>query len=240
MVEVLTMKKSREIDKILTFLKSSRIFGGLSEKDLKRIAGVAFIEKKRKNQILFSDGQKAEKFYFLLNGKVKIFKIGYRGRQQILRFILPGESFAEAAMFGGEEYPASAVTVANSELIAFPRDRFLHVVAGNPEIAMRLLGSFAKFLRYLVDLIDSVCLRTVPSRLATYILTLSGGQDFKPGVTINIGMSKGELSEKLGIAQETLSRTFKKFKERGIIELKGREVKVLNPQRLKEISTGKV
>jgi CRP-like cAMP-binding protein len=219
------------------FLSSSRIFGGLPADDIHQIASAAEIKKYKKKSIIFNEGEPALRFYFVLDGKIKMFKAGKQGKEQLLRFILPGESFAEAAMFGGGVYQADALAVQDSELIYFPRDAFITIVRKNPELSLRLLASMARFCRYFLEILEDLSLRNVPSRVAAYILARAHNQVLRPGDKVELGISKGELASRLGIANETLSRTLKKFKDSGIIKINRREVKILKPDKLKMLVT---
>jgi CRP-like cAMP-binding protein len=219
------------------FLSSSRLFGGLSFEDIRKISSMAEITTVKKKEMIYREGDPAERFYFVMDGKVKIYKEGSHKKKQLLRFILPGESFAEAAMFAGGPYPASAASAQDTELISFPRNAFLTIVRKNPELSLRLLGSLSRFCRYFIDLLEDLSLRSVPSRVAAYILARGQNRILKPGDKIDLGISKGELASRLGIVNETLSRTLKKFKDDGIIKINRREVKILKPDKLRAMVT---
>jgi CRP-like cAMP-binding protein len=219
--------------KIVTFISSSRLFGGLPAADIGQLASIAQLRRAVKKEIVFEDGASADRFYFVVDGKVKIFKRGPGGRDQLLRLILPGESFAEAAMFAGGKFPATAMAVPDTELLYFPRQAFLAILRQNPELTMRMLASLSRFCRQFLDILEDLSLRSVPARLAGYLLSRYHSAMPGPGEPFDLGISKGELASRLGIASETLSRTLKKFKNDGTIAIHRRSITILRFEKLK-------
>ena len=229
---------SDDIKKIALFISTSRLLGGLPRKDTQRLASIAEIKVFKKKTQIFKEGDKADSFYFALTGKVKIFRVTYHGKEQLIHFILPGESFAEAAMFAGGSYPANAIAMERTECIYFPREAFFGIVHSNPELAMKLLGSLSRFCRRFIDLLEDLSHRSVSSRLAAYVIACAPNERIKPGQTVNLGITRGELASRLGTVGETLSRTLKKFKDDGVIKTNKRDVIILKPDALKKLVTG--
>ena len=88
-------------------------------------------------------------------------------------------------------------------------------------------------LRILVNKIDDLSLKETPARVAAYLLLLRSSQD---AATFRLDLPKGQIALYLGTIQETLSRIFKRFVDEGLIELKGREISILDQSGLKEIA----
>jgi len=213
--------------------------GGLGPEDIAKLAAIARVEARAKKEQIYRDGEEADRFYFVLQGRVKIFKRGARGKEQILRVIQPGQSFAEVAMFAGETYPASAAALTPVELVVFPKAAFLGILRSNPELSLRLLGSIARCNRELMARLEIVSLRGVVARVASFLLSLAGEARPGPDGFVDLGMSKGELASQLGTVQATISRAFRKFKDDGSIVLEGSRVKVVRPDRLAAHAKGR-
>src|SRR3972149_167908 len=109
-------------------LKQCPLFAGLKEEDLKRIRSIALPKRLGKKEVLFSDGEEAKGFYVILSGKVKLYKISPEGKEQILHVVSAPESFAEAALFLEGSYPAFAETLADSQLLFFPKRNFIQLI----------------------------------------------------------------------------------------------------------------
>lgn len=216
-------------------IRKTLLFSGLSSEDLRKLAEISIAKPYKKNHLIFSEGDEAEGFYIVISGSVKLFKLSPDGREQILRLVLPGETFAEAAIFSGRKYPAFAQAATDCHLIFFPKERFLGVMSENPHLCLNMLATLSELLRRLNALVEELSLKEVSARLAKYLLDLSIKQASEE---LKLDLSKRQLASKLGTVSETLSRTLGKLKTRRIVEVKGKRVLILNRQALEEISAG--
>jgi CRP/FNR family transcriptional regulator, dissimilatory nitrate respiration regulator len=215
-----------------TDLAQVPLFEHLSPNDLVRIAAVVRRKRFGRGAMIFLQGQRADGIYVLLDGVVKLYRTSPDGRQQILHIVRPPNAFAEAAVFAGRTFPAHAAAVKPCECLFVPRDELLTLVQTYPELTMRLLASMSLRLQHFVRLIEDLSLREVSARLARYLLEESrrrGRQRFQ------LPMSKGELSQQLGTTPETLSRTFARLRDQGLVDTSGKTVEVLQVDGLSAI-----
>lgn len=216
-------------------LHSSVLFSGLQEKDLKRISGIASIRVFEKGQAIFSEGDGADTLFVLGNGRIEVYKLSPEGKKQVLRVVLPGEIFAEAAVFSGKSYPAYADATTDSEILCIAREEFLSLLQSNPQLSLSLLGALADLLRGFTGMIEDLCLRDVSARVAKFILdrSMKTGRDF-----FRLEMKMGELAQKICTVSETLSRTLRKMRVKGIIDVKGKTITILDKEALQKIVSG--
>ncbi len=210
----------------------SGLFGGLSEEDLARIEALARLRNLEKGEVIFSYGEEAKGFFLVVEGRVKIYRLSPRGRQQIIHVFGPGEVFAEVALFSGSKYPAWAEAMEPSKVLFFPREAFLRLIRERPELALNMLALLALRLRKMAALLESIALREVPERLAAYLLYL---RESKGSEVFELEIPKGELAALLGTVPETLSRVLNRFSEKGLIEVSGRKIRILNEEGLREM-----
>jgi CRP/FNR family transcriptional regulator len=154
-------------------LKHVALFSGLDDKTRQSIARLALDRTAPAGRLIVRDGEPADGFYVVLDGKVKVYKLSPDGRQQILHVFGPGQAFGEAAMFAGETFPAFAEALAESRLAFFPRDRFLKGLGENPALAFGLIAALARLFRQLTSLVEQVALTDVAGRLARHLTDLA-------------------------------------------------------------------
>ena len=208
------------------------LFEDLPPNDLLRLASVARRKRFPRDATIFQHGRRAEGFYILLEGSVKLFRTSPDGRQQILHTVAPPNAFAEAAVFAGGKYPAHAAAMKASECLFLPRKELVEQLQKHPELTMRLLASMSKRLQDFVRLIEDLSLREVSARLARFLLEEAdrlGRRKFR------LPMPKGELARQLGTTAETLSRTFSRMEDGGILTTSGQQVHLLDTPRLARI-----
>lgn len=214
-------------------VKKSPLFSGVTEKDLDDLLAICRVRTSPRGEVLFSDGEEAAGFYIVGSGKVKIYKLSPEGKERILHIVHPGNTFAEAAIFGNGLYPACAEPLAVSELIFFPRDAFLGLLHHNSQIAINMIGGLSKFLRQFATQIEELTFKDVPARLASYLLDLSNSEE----TTVELPVSKSQLASNLGTVSETLSRSFRKLSDEAMIVVKGKSIEILDRARLTELSS---
>ncbi len=207
-------------------IAGSLLFKGIPEDQLEDVKKISVEKNYRKGQAIFSEGDDGDGFYILAVGKVKVFKVSMEGKEQIFHIFGPGEPFGEVPVFTGQRFPASASAIAKSSVLFFPRDAFVDLIYQNPSLSLNMLAVLSKRLRQFTVQVENLSLKEVPGRLAAYLLLLSEEQGGKDQVELNI--SKGQLASLLGTIPETLSRIFTKMSQKELIQLKGKNVNILD------------
>ncbi len=222
----------------LQILRKSLLFSGLDEENLTEVAEIATRRSFSKGETLFSDGEPATGFYLLASGNLKLCKISPDGKEKVLHFVHPMETFAEAAFFGDGSYPAEARALEKGEALFFPREAFMGLLERNPRFSLNLIVSLSLLLRRFARQIEELTFAEVPARLAAYLLELTEKKSTTfQGITyLDLDMKKGELASRLGTVSETLSRSLKKLKEEGVIDVEGSRVVINDMTRLAKIA----
>ncbi|HEY6873381.1 MAG TPA: Crp/Fnr family transcriptional regulator [Geobacteraceae bacterium] len=218
----------------LQILKKSLLFSGLDEENLKEVAEIATKRSFAKGEALFSDGEPANGFYLLATGSIKLCKVSPDGKEKVLHFVHPAETFAEAAFFGDGKYPAEARALEKGDALFFPKESFMGLLERNPRFSLNLIVSLSLLLRRFARQIEELTFAEVPARLAAYLIDLAAKKSttFQGKTYIDLDMKKGELASRLGTVSETLSRSLKKLKEEGIIDVEGSRVIIHDMGRL--------
>jgi CRP/FNR family transcriptional regulator len=219
-------------------LRKSPLFSNLPTEDLRRLAEIAVPRRYEKKAAVFREGERADGFYVVAQGRVKVFKLSEEGKEQVLHLIGPGQSFAEATIFEGGTFPAHAETLEACDLIFLPKRPFTDLLEKNPRIALRMMASLSRWLKRMTDLVESISLRDVEARLVRYLSEeLSGrGVPARDGAVLVLDVGKSVLASRLGTVPETFSRTLKKLQEEGKIRVKGKQIRILKADALFSLS----
>ena len=217
-------------------LNSKGIFAEMPEDLIGELNKIAVKQVYEKGEMIFYEGDKSIGFYQLLSGKIKIYKLSPEGKEQIFQFIRPGETFGEVVVFSGKTFPAHAEAVQPSRALLFPRKDFIEMIRRNPDLALIMLAILSERLRHFTVQVENLSLKEVPSRLASYLLYLSREGAAQDTVTLDI--SKGQLANLLGTVPETFSRILRRMADRGIIEVQGRQIRLLNIDQLMALAEG--
>ena len=222
---------------LIELLKKSMLFSGLADADLAQLAAITVRRTFKKGETLFSEGEEATGFYLLVSGSIKLCRMSHDGREKVLHFVQPRETFAEAAFFGDGRYPAEARAIESGEVIYLPKEGFLELMTRNPNFTLNLVVSLSLQLRRFARQIEELSFADVTSRLASFLVRRASEKSTSyDGITyVDLGIKKGELASRLGTASETISRTLRKLMNEGIIEVQGNRVLIHQMEKLHKL-----
>jgi len=216
-------------------LRMSQLFSAIDDQSAKEIIAASSLIKASPNQMIFTEGDHATGCFIVARGKIKLFKLSSEGKEQILMIAKPGDTFAEAALFAGGKYPASAQTLEATELLVINREKFVGLIRRDPNLALNLIARMAQLLHKLTQLVEGLSLSDVTARLARRLMQLlqANGENAD---TISLSEKKVVLAAEIGTIPETLSRSLARLTKDKIIAVDGSEIKVLDLARLRQIA----
>ena len=212
------------------------LFEGLTQPQYEALAEIAAVKSFRKGQAIFSEGGEAMGFYVVLSGRVKIYKLSFDGKEQILHLFGEGEPFGEAAVFAGHHFPAHAQALESTKTLFIPRRAFIEQITQDPSLALNMLAVLSRRLHRFTSLVEDLSLKEVPGRLAAYLLYLSTQQG---NDDLTLDVPKTQLASLLGTIPETLSRILARMAKEGLIESpENRRIRILDRKSLEELASG--
>jgi CRP/FNR family transcriptional regulator len=212
------------------------LFKGLTVEQLEAIARIISDKEFKKGQLIFSEGDEGVGFYLVISGRVKVYKLSPEGKEQIMHIFGPGQPFAEVPIFEGARYPANAEAMERCKLFFFPKKAFISLIQENPSLSINMLASLSQRLKQFSNLIESLSLKEVPGRLASYLLYLSDRNGSIDEFQLDI--AKSQLASLLGTIPETLSRIFAKMDSKKLVEINGPRITILNRIGLEDLAEG--
>ena len=212
-----------------TLLTHFKLYRGLSEESLDALASIAILKTVKKGQRLWRQGDHAEGYYSAITGLVKSYREAPDGREQLLCLLGPGQQVGATSVLSDSPYPCSCTVLESGEMVYFPKAAFKDLVRTHHDLALHLLAGLASQCNVLADRIEDLSLRDAEGRLAHYLMELPAkGTDSEGRTVVILPVSKTTLATMLGVSRETLSRTFAALQHRGLIDLEGREVSLIN------------
>ena len=239
--------------KIEKYLHTIPLFSGLTENQCQTLLSLSSEVTVNKGELIFQEGDRGEGFYIVAAGKIKVYKMSFEGKEQILHIYGPGHIFGEVPVFQGKNFPASTMALEPSTILFLPRQAFVRQIGKSPALAMNLLADLSRRLREFTVQIENLSLKEVPARLAAYILTLAQEEEAGhsqisafapeglPAASVSLPVSKVQLASLIGTTPETISRVLKKMDLYGFIKAEGKKILILDPKGLEEVShTGRL
>ena len=191
----------------------------------------------RKNKFIFKEGDKPVNFLILVNGKVKIFKEGVGGREQIVRMADPLSIIGYRALFRGEEYNSSAATLEESQVCAVSSDFIFNCALKNSDFSLEIIRKLSKELGFSNSRTVTLTQKHVRGRLAESLLLLKDKYGFEhDGTTLKAHLSREDIANLSNMTTSNAIRTLTMFANEKIIAIDGRKIKILDSLLLDRIS----
>lgn len=183
-----------------------------------------------KEQIIYMQGERAIRFYYLTTGQVKTFISSERGGEKILTVYRAGDIFGEASFFDEMPRVSSAVALTDCKIIPVDRDTILRYFQADPHLALSMLKYLARTVRMLGDQVDSISFLPADKRVAALLLKLCGGNEGK------INCTHEEISKTVGVSRVTVSRILNDFSKKGWISTSYRSVDIKDCGKLEDFT----
>ena len=220
--------------RIQEFLKNVPLFRELTDAELDRIAAGTAQVRAPAGTILFRRGEPCAGFHVIVYGQVKLAFGAADGAEKVVEILGPGASFGEAVMFLEKPYVVFAETLADSLLLAIGKAGVFAELERNPRFARKMLGGLALRLHGLVHDLEAYTLRSGTQRVIGYLLRdYSEVGEPRTPVEVALATSKGVLASRLNITREHFSRILHDLSGAGLIEVHGRIIRILDPERLR-------
>ncbi len=214
------------------------IFNTLNKDEAKEIQPYLLSERFKKKEVIFSEGDTSEWFYIVIKGKVKITKLSMEGKEIILEIISPMDFFGGIAVIRGFPYPANAVAMEDTEVLKISRNNLLKIMDRFPNFMYSITASIGDRIKDSHEMIKSIALEKVESRIASLLIKLSqkAGEKTPDGIVINIKLTKQDIAEMVGTTVETSIRTMSKFSKSGLISSKAGKIVIREIEKLKSMT----
>ena len=201
-------------------------FKHLSTENQERLMSHSHEQQCQAGELLIRQGQPAERFFLVLKGRVKLYRISADGQEKVVEIIQAGQTFAEAVMFmQRSEYPVCAETLETVQLVSFPNRLMLTLLQENPQACLHLLGHMSMRLHQRLGELETLTLQNATQRFALYLIQQLEDRA-QETVDIELPLPKRLIAARLSMQPETLSRIMARLNQDGLIEMRGRNIHI--------------
>ena len=199
------------------------------------IEKIGTTQRYKKNDIIYFQDDKANTFYLLKSGRVRLFLTSLSGNELTIKILDANSIFGDASYFSRSPRLTSASTLTDVELLSVDINSLLPFLAENPSLIAELLDLMAQTIRILSIQVYSMAFLSADKKVAHILVQL--GSYFKNQETEKnyiVDYTHQEIADLIGLARVTTTKELKKFETRGWISLAYRNIKILNEVALKE------
>lgn len=186
-----------------------------------------------KGDMIYNEGSHSNFIYLIKKGVVKNHKFDEDGKELITSIQKEDDLFGYSSFTQNIPYQESATAIENSELVCISKYKVKDILNNNHKLTLELIQLLTDDLSSIKEQLLQMAYSSVQKKTAATILKFAEKLNKKPEEPIKI--SRNDLASVAGVAIETLIRTISRFKKEGLIDIEGRNIKILDLNKLQQI-----
>jgi len=192
------------------------------------------VNKYRKKQTVYNEGNRAARLFFIVKGKVKTFKSNDDGKELVVGLYTEGDFLGYVALLEGSSYKETAEAMEDSELAIIPKADFDELMNSNPQVAQKFIQLLAKNVADKEEHLLGLAYNSLRKKVADALMSLQ--RKYKTGEGhFSINISRENLASIAGTATESLIRTLGDFRTEKLIDIKEGNIIILNEKKLENL-----
>ena len=223
---------------ILKQMQQLDLFQGVPAEKLRTLAERSRYRTYKAGEMFIGETDPAHAFYVIVTGQVKLYKSSPEGKEQTLYLLRPGDPFGMCTAFAIDSFPANAMALEESGVLMIPGPIMETVAMSEPRLLMNIIQILSDRLKESMTLIESLSLKEIPQRLASFLLHALTREGDKEMNRLELTITQRELAKILGATPEALSRAVRKMSNAGILAMDGRTIRILDREALEELAEG--
>ena len=193
------------------------------------------INKYKKKQIVYSEGNHPNRLYYIVKGKVKTHKTNEDGKELVTELYSPGDFLGYISLLEGSIYKDTATAMEETELAVIPKEDFENLINNNKEVAMQFIRLLAKNISDKEKQLVELAYNSLRKKVARALTTLQLKYPQKSKDNFSIDISRESLASIAGTATESLIRTLSDFRSEKLIDIKEGSIVIINQKKLEQL-----
>jgi CRP-like cAMP-binding protein len=191
-----------------------------------------------KSRHLFFANDPGNSVFYLSRGLVKIYNLSENGEATIHWFCVPSEVFGMGGISGSADQMVFAQAVENSLVFMIPRHKFEDLLHAYPRLGLNVIKLMGARLRLACDAVADLSSQTADRRLARQLMRLAEncGQIKHGAIELRAHITHQEFANMIGSCRQTVTVALQDFRDRGLIDMKGRCIIILKADKLEQIA----
>lgn len=213
------------------------VFHVLDEAEKLTLKQHSVCKQYKKSEIIFKEGDTPIGLICLSSGKVKVFKEGVGGREQIVRMAKPTGFIGYRALFAEEKHTTTAVAIEDSIICVINKEAVFNLLKSNGNLSLSIIKAFASELGFTINRTVTLTQKHIRGRLAESLIFLKDTYGLEQdGQTIKVYLSREDVANLSSMTTSNAIRTLSSFASENVIALEGRKIKILDLNKLERIS----
>jgi CRP-like cAMP-binding protein len=187
----------------------------------------------QRKEIIFHEGEHPRQLYFIIKGKVKIFKTNDDGKEYILRVLKEGDFFGHIDLIKGTPYADSSAAMEQTEVSIVPKDDFFALMYANKDVSSKLIKMLADNVLEQEEQLLHLAYNSIRKRVSEALLLLH--ERYASQEDSSISILRDDLAGMVGTAKESVIRTLTDFKNEGLIQIENGVITIQDKRALEQL-----
>lgn len=227
---------SYSLEEFRIILKNNKLFRSFSKEDLNNVYNNTEIIHIERERHVFEEGSRQNGIYCLLNGLIKLYKTGPKGRVQIFHFFKAGDIFGYDSLMNFQTTCIAAVAVEEAEIIFIPNKIMTPILMENSVLRLCILKLACNELKVAQERIQSLTQKFLKQRIIDFLLDLERNHGLDQNNMIDISLDRKDLAHCLGCTMESAIRIISELRREKVIITYGKKIGILKLKELKYLS----
>ncbi|MGB0778230.1 MAG: Crp/Fnr family transcriptional regulator [Flavobacteriaceae bacterium] len=219
-------------------IKSFNLLNNLNHDELDEVSRSKTVIKVKKGEQLLEEGHAINGMFCISKGKCKMTKLNSNGKEQIVKFTKQGDVLGHRSILSEEPIGLSATALEDMEVCLIPKEQVLNAIKNNNRFSLQVMKNISHQLSEANNNLSNMAQKSVRERLADIFLQLEDIFGIDMDGNIDVQLTREEIANTIGTATESAIRLISSFKKEGLIEIKGKHIKILKRKDLEHLSEG--
>ena len=213
--------------------KSTSFFCQLSREDLISLSVNKSSSIYKKGQVIFNEGNRPNGLYCIYEGKVKLYKLGNSGKEQIIRLAGKGDIIGYRSLVCNERYYSTAMALEDTKICHISIESFNRVLETSSDLNYKLIKLLTRDVKDTENKVINISQKNLEERIAEALVILKETYGTEEdGKTLNVSITRKEIGDIAAVTTESTIRKLSDFNKEGLIELKGKKIIITDYKRL--------
>ncbi|MFN0083666.1 MAG: response regulator [Ferruginibacter sp.] len=227
-IDALRQQLNPTIEDLTVLLQTS-----YGQNNMKVLAENRNINKYKKKQVVYGEGNHPNRLYYVVTGKVKAYKTNDDGKELVTELYCPGDFFGYIAMLEETVYHNTTEAIEETTLSVIPKEDFDNLLNNNPQVAKKFIQMLAKNISEKEEQLLGLAYNSLRKKVAEALMLLQKKYKTESTHDFEISISRESLATIAGTATESLIRTLSDFRNENLIDIKAGNIVILNEKKLK-------
>lgn len=203
---------------------------------LHNFTGDRNINKFKKKQLIYSEGNHPNRLYYVLKGKIKAYKTNEDGKELVTELYSPGDFLGHIALLGETVYKDTAEALEETELAIIPREDFDELLNSSTAVSKKFIQLLARNIEEKEEQLIKLAYNSLRKKVADALILLYKKYKTETGEPFTIDIGRENLATIAGTATESLIRTLGDFRQEKLIDIKDGLITLLNQKKLETLA----